>query len=150
MVVHPADKRPQVAERPLYLTSMRELKPFVNIRRVFDRPVVFGPFVDAGPVSPELRSGTDFLEQETVGLQPAWATTVDEIVGQLPGADLLAHDEAPIFEVGLVELDDGLQDMVFLRQMSPELVVPVVDGDLRQGAQASRLSNRDLLSPAPQ
>jgi len=93
---------------------MGELEFLVYVSGVLHWPVLLTLLVDACSVRPKFSTGLDFVEQEAVGREPARMLLVDEVVGQLPTTDLLTHDEAPVSEVGLVQLDNGFEDVVFL------------------------------------
>jgi len=129
---------------------MGELEALVNIYCMFYRPILLSFLVNTRSVRPQFGTRLDFLEQEAVSLDSARVLLVDEVVGQFSRTNLFAHDQTPITEVRFVELYNGLQDMVFLRQVVPELVIPVVDGYLRQLTEGSSLLNRNSLGPAPQ
>ena len=149
MVVHAPDEGAQVAERSFDLAGMRELELFVDVGGMFHWPVLLATLVNACPVCPEFSTGLYFVEQEAVRLQSAGMLAVDEIVRQLATADLLTHDETPVLEVRLVQLHDGLQDMVLLGEVAAELVVPMVNGLLAEMRQGHGLLHGYFLRPAP-
>ena len=82
-MVHTSNKGPEVTKCSLYLASMSELKPFVNIYRMFHWPVILSPLVYGCTVSPQLSSWLDFLKEKAVSLQPSGMALVDEVIGQL-------------------------------------------------------------------
>src|ERR1044072_2429405 len=129
---------------------MLELKLFVNVPAMLNRPVIRNILVDAGAICPELGSWLHLLEQEACSVLALGMGLVNELPGQFTGPYLLGTNEAPVGKEGFVHLYNLLKHVVLLRQVPPELVKPVVHRNLAQAGKVMRLLNWYLFSPAPQ
>ena len=102
VVIHSSCESTVVSEHSLDLRGMRELEFLVDVTTMFDWPPLVDFLVNRGSVSPELGTGFDLPEQEISGMMLLHRRAHDDVVGQIPGAFLLGHDQSHILEVCFV------------------------------------------------
>ncbi len=152
MMIHPPQKRPQVAEGAFNLTREGKLPSRMDIFPVGDRPPAVNVPVYASAIRLETRLGTHVLCQELEGVATLDVRR-DNRMGEFPTPDLLAeHERAAVLpaEERLIELYGSFEERVLLRKLGPEEGERSADRGVAQTAERHGLSNGNLLRPAPE